>query len=186
MSMVPALTTGELLTPKIDAAGTVIPTLETEPPAHATAPESTRLPDESTATQCPEMKVPEVVAKVVVLPEAAPVKGVAPKPPPSTGAFAVSVLDEASVAPLTKNGMPPLVPVVVIPNVPAVTIGEPVTLKIEETGTVSATEVTVPPLPTPPPPPPPRAVAGTLRVRPPWMTASKSFVPRGWVAGGTV
>src|SRR6266566_1662882 len=126
MSMVPALTTGELLTPKIEAAGTVIPTLETEPPAHATAPESTRLPELSMATQCPDMRVPAVVANLVVFPEAVPVKGDAPKPPPSTGAFAARTPDDWSVAPLKKNGMPPLVPVVVMPNVPAVTIGEPV------------------------------------------------------------
>jgi hypothetical protein len=76
------------------------------------------------------------------------VAGATPAPLPRTIAFAAKAAEDDSCDVDEKYGIPPLVPVVVSPIVPAVVIGDPVTPKIDEPGTV------IPTLMTDPPPPP--------------------------------
>lgn len=87
-----------------------LPTVVMPPdPPHA-APESTRFPEASIWTQCPDVSTPEVVPKVVVLPDRAPDEGADPAPPPMTGRFAASAPEEAMVPDPVKARTPPEVP----------------------------------------------------------------------------
>src|SRR6266702_3010325 len=105
MAIVPATVTGEPVTEKIEAAGTLTPTDVTEPvppvPPHA-PPESIMFPEASMATQSPLVSVPVVVTNLVVLPDLVPTAGAVPAPPPMTGRFAVSAADEERTEALLK------------------------------------------------------------------------------------
>jgi hypothetical protein len=80
---------------------------------------------------------------------------------PITIAFAAKAAEDDSCDVDEKYGIPPLVPVVVSPIVPAVVIGEPVNPKIDDPGTVNPTLVTEPP-----PPPDEQAAPVSVRMLP--------------------
>jgi hypothetical protein len=71
------------------------------------------------------VRVPVVVANLVVLPDRVPTVGATPGPPPIIGRFAISAPLEVQVEALSKYGMPPLVPATVSAKVPLVVMGDP-------------------------------------------------------------